>query len=223
MAPLWYRMRSWVRGQWRALCALAVIVAIVAGAVVALLAGAVRTMTAPDRYSSWRGKVYDVSIQQSHGSPRLSELDALPATASVEAATFVFGGLTAVRDQKSVDALVFAGVQGPLGTRLVAGRQPDPAHPTEFVATRALVASTRARIGDRFDLALLTQAQADQSGFDAGTPAGPALTATLVGVIDGPSDLNDGYNVALFPRTLLAQGDVGISASVMVAALAPGS
>src|SRR5947209_20459635 len=78
MAPLWYRMRSWVRGQWRAPCAVAVVVAIASGAVVTLLAGAVRTITAPDRYSSWRGRVYDVSIQQSHGPPRRAELETLP-------------------------------------------------------------------------------------------------------------------------------------------------
>lgn len=46
--------------------------------------------------------------------------------------------------------------QGPLGTRLIDGREPDPAHPGDFVATRAYVESIGTRIGDRFDLALLT-------------------------------------------------------------------
>jgi hypothetical protein len=91
------------------------------------------------------------------------------------------------------------------------------------VATRSFVASVGARIGDRFDLAALTQTQADERGFDAGVPAGPVLNGTLVGVIDGPSDLESNYDVALFPHTLLDQGDVGVAATVGVASLTPGS
>lgn len=222
MAPISYRVRSWLRGQWRVAAALALVVALAGGAALTLTAGATRTLTAPDRYSRWRGDAFDVTIEQSHGPPRTAELEALPATTSVEMSTFVFGGLTARRGGADVDALVFVGTIGPFGTRLVDGRLPDPAHPQEFMASKSLVDSIGARLGDRYDLTLLTQAQADAFGFDADDPAGPSLVAELVGVMDGPSDLEDGYTVAVFPPTLLDEGDVGVSASFGVASLADG-
>lgn len=193
------------------------------GGALLLIAGAVRTVSAPDRYSESRGDAYDIAIEQASGRPRTAELEALPATAAVETATFVFGALTPVGDKERVDALVFAGTQAPIGTRLFDGRDVDPARPTDFVASQSLVTSTGAHLGDTFEVALLTQAQADESGFDVDDPKGPALTATLVGVVDGPGGLNDDYAVALFPRSFLDKGDIGVSASVGVASLTPGA
>jgi hypothetical protein len=62
MTAISYRTRSWVRRRWGAAVVLAVVVAISGGAVLTLVAGARRTLTAPDRYSSWRGKAFDVTI-----------------------------------------------------------------------------------------------------------------------------------------------------------------
>ena len=182
MGPVGYRLRVWARARWRATAVLVLVVAIASGAALVLLAGAVRTITAPDRYSSWRGAVYDVNIQQSHGPPRTAEVERLRATGRVDASTFVFGGLIPKKgpenDREPVEALVFAGRQGPHGTRLVDGRLPDAAHPGEFVGTRGFVKSIRARIGDRFDLVTFTQSQADKFGFNAPSPEGPSLHAT---------------------------------------------
>src|SRR5438094_2912717 len=93
MATTAYLLRSWLRTRWRAVIALTALVAVVGGVVLTVVAGAVRTATAPDRYSSFRGHLYDVTIQERSGRPRLAELRALPAAARVEGATFVFGGL----------------------------------------------------------------------------------------------------------------------------------
>ena len=49
------------------------------------------------------------------------------------------------------------------------------------------------------------------------------VTATLVGVIDGPTELEDPHPVSMFPTTLLDQGDVGVSASIGAVGLAPGA
>ena len=55
-------------------------------------------------------------------------------------------------------------------------------------------------------------------------PAGPTLTATLVGVIEPlASDLADASPIAVFPATLLDEGDIGIAASPAIADLAPGA
>ena len=68
-------------------------VAVAAGAVVlVLVAGAVRTATAANRYEEAQGDRYDVTMEQAEGRPRTAEVEALPAVAAVETATFLFGG-----------------------------------------------------------------------------------------------------------------------------------
>ncbi|HEV8296118.1 MAG TPA: hypothetical protein VGQ20_02435, partial [Acidimicrobiales bacterium] len=61
--------------------------------VLTLAARAVRTITASDRYASWRGNAFDAVVEQNHGRPRTDELEAPPAVRSVRSVTFVFGGL----------------------------------------------------------------------------------------------------------------------------------
>lgn len=90
----------------------------------------------------------------------------------------------------------------------------------EFVATRSWLSGTDAQIGDRFQLLTITEEQADEHGFDVTEPAGPTMPATLVGIIDGPSELQDPYPIAVFPAALLDAGDVGVASSVRLVALA---
>ncbi len=223
MATILYRLRCRLRSRWKTTFGLAAVVAIAGGVVLTLVAGAARTLSAPDRYSSWRGDRYDAMIEQDHGPPRTAELEALPAVAAIESATFVFGSLTRHTDDEPVEVLVFAGTQTAFGTRLVEGREPDPSAPGEFVATRSFLDGTRSSLGDQFTLATIAQGQADERGFDVTEPEGPSLTAALVGVIDGPSELQEGYPLALFPSTLLGLGDVGISATISVVSVASGA
>jgi hypothetical protein len=126
----------------------------------------------------------------------------LPAARHVETATFVFGAVKPQGSDQQADALVFAGTQGPLGTRLVSGREADPNRPNEFLASKSFATSLGLKLGAHLDLVTLTQHQADVSGFNVPAPQGPSLTGVLVGVIDGPDPLSDGYQVVLFPRSL---------------------
>ncbi len=50
MRAVWYRVRCLVRTGWRATLATVAIVALVSGLVLTLTAGAMRTVTAADRY-----------------------------------------------------------------------------------------------------------------------------------------------------------------------------
>ena len=188
-----------------------------------LAAGAARTRSAPDRYSSWRGARYDATLEQQHGAPRTAELRALPAVAALEQASFVFGGLQRGGSDDRLDALIFSGSSAAFSARLIDGRDADPAVPGEFEATKSFVDAVGAKVGDHFTLLTITQAQADASGFDVPDPAGPTLDATLVGVLDGPEELQDGYTLALFSPALLRAGDVGIAATIGAVALAPGA
>jgi hypothetical protein len=209
MRPIWYRLRWHLRVRWTRAVALAGVVAVVGGLVLTLAAGALRTVSAPDRYSAQQGEVNDASLEQASGPPRTAEVEALPAVAGVNTATFVFGGLVGTGEDEPVEALVFAGSHTAFGARVTGGREPERSAPGEFVATSSWVSLTGARLGDQFTLVTITQEQADEGGFDVSEPEGPTLPATLVGVIEGPVELQDATPIALFPASLLEVGDVG--------------
>lgn len=220
-----YRLRCGFRSRVRAYAGLAVVVAITFGVVLTLVAGAVRTSSAPDRYSASRDGNFDASVEQISGRPRTSELEGLDAIDQVHAATFVFGAVVprGAGLEEAADALVFAGSHTAFGTALVDGREPDPAAPDEFAATRSFVRATGASLGDRVDLWVIPQGPADASGFDAADQATRLLRGTLVGIVDGPSELQDGSPLVAFPAGVLDLGDVGIAATVNVVSLEPGA
>jgi hypothetical protein len=221
--PIRYRLWSWAGRRCRTLSVLAVLAAVAVAVALTLVAGTLRTLTAADRLTADWGSTYDVGLQQDSGRPRATELSRLDAVASIDIATFVFGGLQ--RGDQQADALVFVGTPEAVGTRVVEGRSPDADHPGEFLASRSFMTGTGAELGDEFHLITLTQEQGDTSGFDTDEPAGPSLDATLVGVIAGPGDDldGDGYAIALFPSALLDVGDIGVSGSQAAVALAPGA
>ena len=219
-----YRLRCGLRSRGKAGAGLAVAVAVTFGVVLTLASGAARTLSAPDRYSSSRGR-FGATVEQSAGSPRTAEIARLPAVAEVRSATFVFGAIVPRGSglDEATDALVFAGSQGAFGTRLVEGREPDPQTRREFAATRSFVDATHASLGDRFDLWVIPPGPAERLGYDAADQAVRKVTGTLVGVLDGPSELQDGYALTVFPSILLDDGDVGISATQSIVSLTPGS
>lgn len=221
MEAVLYRLRILLRQTWATTFAIAIVVALTGGLVLTLAAGAARTITAPDRYVDWQGQQFDVTVRQDGGEPRNAELEKLQSVARVEAATFVFGEVAAPGSGSSQNALVFSGSPVPLGMRLTKGRLPDPPQPGQFVATKSFVTAAHASIGDHFTLRTLTRQQGKDQGFDAGSPRGPSLKATLVGIVAGPSELEDGYALALFPPSLLKAGDVGVSATISAVSLRP--
>lgn len=225
MRAVRYRISLVLRARWRSTVVLSLIVAAVTAGVLAFAAGAERTSSAPDRFGAASGAAFDGEVQQERGRPRTSEVAALPGALSVEATTFVFGGLVKPGDPSPIEVLVFSGRSGAIGLRVVAGREADPASTREFVVTRGFTEATGAAIGDRFDLSTLTQAQADAGGFGAFAegPGGPSLDAVLVGVVDGPDALNNAESLALFPASLLDDPDVGVASTIMGVRLRPGT
>jgi ABC-type lipoprotein release transport system permease subunit len=222
-----YRLRCVLRARWRATLGMTLIVAAVSGVVLAFAAGAQRTSSAPDRFVAAHGPAPDGEIQQERGQPRTAEIAALPESASVVGATFVFGGLKRSGGSEDVDGLVFSGTPSAIGQRLVAGRDADPANPHEFVATRTFVATNGAAIGDTFTLFTLTTEQADAAGFSTTDPQGPSVDAVLVGITDGHQDAEDPGSPAepgvVFSSSLLEQNpDIGVALTLMSVQFAPG-
>lgn len=226
MGAVSYRIRRLLRTHWRSTAALTVIVATVLGVVLAFAAGARRTATAPDRFTAAFGGEADGRVEQQTGPPRTKEVAGLPGVSAVDAVTFVFGSLAPQRGGPPAETFVFAGSHRAFGTRLVDGRLPEQTEPGEFVATRSFVESHHAVLGDRFRLATLTQEQADQAGFDAFAaeePRGRSVDAVLVGIVDGPTELQDPTPLTAFSPALLDSGTVGVSATIMAVKFRPGT
>lgn len=218
-----YHLRCLLRTQRAAALGLAAMVAVAGAVVLVLVAGALRTASAPDRYSSSRGDLYDTAMEQAQGRPLTEEVEALPAVDSVVAATFVFGGLIDPDgDGAPADGIVFVGTPDGFGGRVVAGREPAPDAPGEFIASGSFVQGAGAELGDEFRLVTISEEQAAANGFDA-EPEGPSLTATLVGEFELPAALEDEYPTSVFPLSLLDEGPIGVSATESLVSLVDGA
>jgi hypothetical protein len=217
-----YRASCLRRSQRGAMVVTGLLVAVTGVVALALGAGAVRTLTAADRYEAALDLDWDVTVEQFGGEPATDALAGLPAVGEVSTATFVFGGFFPTDRGNPIQTLVFAGSVEAFGSRVVEGVAPDPDERGQFVASPIFVAETGASIGDRFPLSTLSPDTADALGFDA-EPDGPTIEATLVGVFDGTSELQDSTAVTAFGPSLIADGDIGISASQHAVALAPGA
>jgi putative ABC transport system permease protein len=210
------RVKSSLRQGWKASLLVAVVVLVVSAALFTLAAGARRTATAPDRYTSSVGGDFDGLVRQPLGQPRLDEIDALPVVDDVQSLTFI--GVT-VGD--SDDLNPFAGTGPWPGARLIEGRFADPTRPEEFVANVAFTEMSGAEVGDRLPVAAWTQAQVDANAF-AEPPAGFAFEGVLVGVADSPDDFDDPTPTVVFPMALLDQ-NIGVVESLMGVRLVPGA
>jgi hypothetical protein len=225
--PIRYRLARGLRSRWAAIVVLSLVVAVVTGAVITFAAGAQRTVSAPSRYADALGGGFDATVTQVHGGrPRTEEVRSLPAVTSVDAFSFVFGGLLRDPDeQPGGDVYVFAG--SPVGSgRVVQGRAASPDVESEFVANPELMKAFDLQLGDHLQLVTLTQEQADAGDFEPGggvKPAGPSLTGTLVGVVDGPQGIEDQTPVAIFSPKLLERTQMGVSQTIMAVRLADGA
>ena len=221
MKAVIYRVRSVLRRRLAATLGVTLIVTVVCGVVIAFAAGAKRTSTSPDRYTTAFGGVADARlVQDDRAKPLDRQVAALAGVEKVDSMSFVFGGLSDATGQDLGSALEFAGSFRPSGVRLVDGRAPDPANEHEFVATRNFVRQFKLKIGDELKLVTLTPAQS-LKGYDLSDPQGPTLSIEMVGIVDGASQLDDGTPLIFISPALLAE-NVGLSATLMDVDLRPG-
>ena len=239
MRPVFYRLRCAVRARWCSTVGLTLIVAVVCAIVLAFAAGAQRTASSPDRYTSANDVGYDLLLYQERRLPRLDELRALPAAEEIDSATFVFGGIAGpdaldangnIRPEavdSAPDAIAFGGDYRAFASHLVDGRDADPTVRGEFVATRSWLELWGASLGDRFVFASYTQEHADKAGFSSDVPDGPVFPAQLVGVIEGDAGDGDPTSpadpIAMFPYTLLDEPNIGVATSIMAVKLREGA
>ena len=222
MGGVTYRLRSVLRRRWARTLAVTSIVAAVCSIVITIAAGAHRTATAPDRYTSASTLTADgIVTQEKGGRPQTNEVAALPGVAAIDGVTFVFGGIAGPRADELSNVLLFTGSPRAVGAALVSGRLAAPDNEHEFVATQSFFDEAHASLGDSFDFAALSQDQADKNGF-TGEPQGPRFAATLVGVVDGPGKLDDSTPLIVVSPALLDEPDLGIKVTMMAVDLRPG-
>jgi hypothetical protein len=197
-----------------------VVVAVMASVPLALAAGARRTSSAPDRYLALYPVPFEVTAHQEEGRSRVREIAALPTVGAVEAASFVFGGISPGGLGEALDSIVFAGTAEAVGDRLVAGR--EPAGPGEFVASKDFAEEHGLSIGTAVRLFTFTPEQTGETGF-SGAPQGPTVDSVLVGLIDGPGHLFDPTGIVVFPRALLDDPRIATTGSEYMIDLTDGA
>ena len=201
------------RSRWRSAVAVVIIVAAGTALVVALVGGARRTATAPDRFAEAFGGGVDVAIVQPAGPPLVDEFAGLDQVNHVASLSFVATSPAGPQSDSFAGDALFP------GDRIIQGRLPDPSAPGEFVANQLFVDQHDLRVGDRDRFSSLDQDQIDRNAYTE-EPAGLSFDGTLVGVVGGLSTLDDPVPTALFSAALLGE-DVGQVSTILFVDLAP--
>jgi ABC-type lipoprotein release transport system permease subunit len=201
MRAVLMRVRTLLQGSRWASMGVVIIVAASTAVVLALVGGARRTASAPERFTEAFDGGVDVAVVQPAGPPLVDELAALGEVDGVTSLTFVATSPTGAESDSFAGDTLFP------GDRLIEGRLPDLSAPHEFVANPRFVELYDLRVGERRRFVSLDQDQINRNAYRE-EPAGSSFEGTLVGVVGGLSTLDDPVPTALFPPPLLGE-DVG--------------
>jgi len=180
MSAVWMRMRAEARARWRGWFALALIIGVGWGAVMAAAAGARRTQSAYPRFLAY-SHARDVIVAPDAGAVEGFNRDILKLPAVASAAQF--SGLNAaVIDPKPPEQFSFGTPYMPADDRygrsidrpkVLRGRLPDSGSATEVLASPGFAAGLDVDVGDRVKLEVF---------HNDGSPTGKTITLRIVGV-----------------------------------------
>jgi ABC-type lipoprotein release transport system permease subunit len=207
-----FLVRCDLRRRWRSLLALALLVGVVGGVVLAALAGARRTERAYPRLLDALA-AHDASVEVSPAY--FDEVAGLPEVEVAAPASFVF-----VRPLgfESDDLLSLAATDERFNNvvdrpRLLDGRRPVPGRADEVLVNQETADRLGIGVGSVLPLASLTPRQMDRlvGGEDPGEPAGPEIEVTVVGVGRTEEELASGTPIVLFTPAFYARhhDDIG--------------
>lgn len=218
------RVRAWVRRRWRSALIAAVLAGVAAGAVLALAAGAQRTSSAPDRYTEASGGDPELTLLQPFGPPVAPLIAELPSVREVRSITFV-AAFPVIAAEAELGPNPFAGDDQALGGRVAEGRFTDPAAPDELTINQPARELLGVDVGDRIAIVSYSDEQVENNEFEPGVqPEGPSFEATVVGIVNYPTDLEDPAPTILFSQAVLdTHPDLGTVASFITVRAAPGA
>jgi hypothetical protein len=183
-SAVWLRFVAELRARWRGTLALVVLLGLVGSVVLAAMAGARRTSTAPDRLVSAVGGEGDAHIFDVGGADP-DRIRALPQVEHSVAITFFLA------DSVPLSGLEIVATDDPLFHGLVAeGRLPDPADPLGAVIDQKVARKLGLDVGDQLDVILVTSEQL--AAIEPGTELAPSATPRVAAVVREPDDIVGG-------------------------------
>ena len=183
-SAVWLRFVAELRARWRGTLALVVLLGLVGSVVLAAMAGARRTSTAPDRLVSAVGGEGDAHIFDVGGADP-DRIRALPQVEHSVAITFFLA------DSVPLSGLEIVTIDDPLFHGLVAeGRLPDPADPLGAVIDQKVARKLGLDVGDQLDVILVTSEQL--AAIEPGTELAPSATLRVAAVVREPDDIVGG-------------------------------
>ena len=212
--------RAELRRRWRSWLALAVLIAVVGGVVMASAAAGRRTASAFPSFVRTHG--YDFVVF--NGSP-LPQLARYPAVASITTAPVAYNGQPVCACTHPIDNNNFNVVYVPpkemsRTVNLVAGSMPNPSSPDEVLASFNLQRDNGVQVGTvlRMRMYAASQSEAVNNATGAGPPpTGPFVSFHVVGIeaaVDefqaGTTALYDVYTTPAFARSVLPKTTIGV-------------
>jgi putative ABC transport system permease protein len=196
MTAVWVRAMKELRARWRAWLAIALMVGIAGGVVMAAAAGARRTDSAVPRFLAYaQATTAFVGPVDPSAAPAVVPLfPTLARLPQVESATALARLLSADTTSHSgaTPVSVLAFMTPGLNSRpiLAAGKLFDPSDAGQAMINESALRSRALRIGQVISLRAFTPQQLRTAvGGAQIEPAGPSATVTVVGVIKLPTDL----------------------------------
>ena len=211
--------RAELRRRWRSWLALAVLIAVVGGVVMASAAAGRRTASAFPTFAQTHG--YDFDVFTSGPTPELARY---PAVASITTAPVAYNGQPVCACTRPIDNNNFNVVYVPpkemsRTVNLVAGRMPNPSSPDEVLASFNLQRDNGVHVGTvlRMRMYAASQSEAVNNSTGAGPPpTGPFVSFHVVGMEAavyefqaGTTPLYDIYTTPAFAHSVLPKTTSG--------------
>jgi putative ABC transport system permease protein len=194
MGAVWMRVRSELRARFPAAVALAVLVGLMGGVVIAAAAGARRTESAYPRFvKAQHGLDLVVNPFGRDRREAFREVDQLPEVAQYSVVTISAMGVRTASGQtlQFPDVFPIVSLDGRFGTtlntlKILSGRPANPSRPDEAVASFTVAQRLHLEPGDRVELGIF-----GQGTFGSAPPPGrrpPRIPLTVVGVGAAPGE-----------------------------------
>jgi len=218
LRAVWVVFWAQLRHRWRSWLAIAILISLVGGVVMAAVAAGRRTESAFPDFVAAKG--FDAEVYSVQPLPEISRL---PGVAAVTEAFGPDNGQPTCACTHPLNPSYFGLVALPTTARpdfnLVSGRLPDPSNPEEVVASYTLRQDEGVHLGSVIRVPFYAPSQ--QSAYDSATgvppvPTGPTVALRVVGFeateFDFPSGATPQYNLYAsrgFVRTLLPRTATG--------------